>query len=273
MARLHNGKISIFIFFLLCGVIGCSATAKEGMPAAGVSGDQPHLPPRVLWAWQRSEDLSYINPRDFGVAYLACHAVLTEDSVLEHWRDQPLHVPPDTVLSPVLRIDTSRNHAANLSEEQLWKLAKIVGRISALPRTAQVQIDFDAVETERPFYRRLLELVKKENPQIRLSITALASWCIFDNWIKDLPVAETVPMLFSLGTERAKVLLYFRTCGDFLVTGCCKSLGLSLEDEEVNKLMIPKAKERTIAVRFYVFTKTAWNRKKYQTVRSMLSDQ
>jgi hypothetical protein len=256
----RNAKISIIVC-LLCFLAVIPARA-----------DQLPLPRRVLWAWQRSEDLSYINSREYGVAYLGCHAVLAEDSVYEHWRDQPLRVPPDAVLSPVLRIDSSRNRPPNLSDQQLQKLLKIIGRLSALPRTAQVQIDFDAVETERPFYRRLLEELRKECPSVPVSITALTSWCLFDNWIKDLPVAETVPMLFSLGTERRKILLYFRTSGDFLVTGCCKSLGLSLEDDEVNKLMIPSAKKRTIPVRFYVFTRSAWSRKKYQTVQSMLSD-
>jgi hypothetical protein len=230
------------------------------------------IPNKVIWAWQRPEDLSYIDPHEFAVAYLACHALLTDGSLREHWRDQPLRVPPDAVLMPVLRIDTDQHRRASLSEEQIERLLPIVSKIAKLPRTAQVQIDFDAVESERNFYRRLLQRIRAALPETQISMTALASWCLFDDWIRDLPVAEMVPMLFSLGAERQKILLYFRTHGDFLVPTCGNSLGLSLEDTEVNQLMIPIAKRRTIPVRFYFFSKTRWTEKKLDTLRKILND-
>ncbi|HNB24804.1 MAG TPA: hypothetical protein PKZ32_20450, partial [Candidatus Melainabacteria bacterium] len=103
-----------------------------------------------------------------------------------------------------------------------------------------------------------------------ISITALASWCLFDNWIKDLPIDESVPMMFSLGRDREKVLLYIRKHHDFLDARANRSLGLSLEDTRVNELMIPIAQKRKIPVRVYVFTRTAWTEKKIQAVRSLL---
>lgn len=227
------------------------------------------LPYKVLWAWQRPEDLSSIDPREFGVAFLACHAQLTGNKVNWQWRNQPLKVPANTMVVPVVRIDVDHKHDVGFSNEQLDKLANIVIKASAGANVAQVQIDFDALESERPFYRRLLERLHSEL-RVPLSITALASWCLYDNWVKDLPVSECVPMMFSLGRDRQKVLLHFRTKGDFFDKRCTQSLGLSIEDPEVNELMIPLSKRRKIPVRVYVFTKTAWTPKKVQSVRSLL---
>ena len=229
------------------------------------------LPNTILWAWQRAEDLTQLDPHEFGVAYLACNLVLSGDMVRTHWRDQPLKLALETVIVPVIRIDIDRRHPPILSDEQADKIAAVMNRIAATPRAALVQIDFDALESERPFYRQLINRVRAALPSgMPLSITSLASWCLFDNWIKDLPVDETVPMMFSLGHDRQKVMQYFASHADFLVKSCCKSLGLSLEEPDVNQLMIPAARQRKIPVRVYVFTRTAWNDKKIEAVRSML---
>ncbi len=37
-----------------------------------------------------------------------------------------------------------------------------------------------------------------------LSITALASWCSYDDWIATLPVDEAVPMLFRMEPDRRR---------------------------------------------------------------------
>lgn len=230
------------------------------------------ITPRIfLWAWQRAENLSSINPDKFGVAYLACHVILTEDNVRTQWRQQPLKVPPSTNMIPVVRIDCDEKHPPQYTQAQIERVAQLLSKVSKLPQTQAVQIDFDAKQSERLFYRQLLESVRSKLPKdLPLSITALASWCLFDNWIKDLPVDETVPMMFSLGQDRQKILLYFRTHDDFLVPGCCKSLGISLEDKEVNDLMIPPTIRRKIPLRVYVFTRSAWTDKKIQAVHTML---
>jgi hypothetical protein len=37
-----------------------------------------------------------------------------------------------------------------------------------------------------------------------LSITALASWCSWDGWLRDLPIDEAVPMLFRMEPDRKR---------------------------------------------------------------------
>lgn len=231
------------------------------------------LPNKVLWAWKRAEDLSQINPQEYGVAYLACHVFIEGDKVKWETRNQPLKIPPHTTVVPTVRIDVLRQPKPVLSNDQLEKTLWLIERAARAPNAAQIQIDFDALETERDFYRALLSRLRKSLPaKMPISITALASWCLFDNWIKDLPIDESVPMMFSLGREREKVLLYFRSHREFIDERSKRSLGLSLEDTAVNELMIPMAQKRRIPVRVYVFTKTAWTAKKLHAVDSLLSN-
>lgn len=231
------------------------------------------LPCQVLWAWQRAENLEKINPQEFGVAYLACRVLLTGADAKVSFRQQSLKVPSETALVPVVRIDTDRRQIPDFSEEQLGQVLAVLKRCAAGRQTSEVQIDFDALESERIFYRRLLERARQELPaQIPISITALASWCIFDNWIKELPVDEMVPMMFSLGAEREKILLYFKNGSDFRVASSCKSLGISLEEPEIAKLMIGIAKRRKIPVRIFIFARRAWNDKKINAVRELLKN-
>src|SRR5262249_18050832 len=191
-----------------------------------------NLPNAVLWAWQRAEDLSEIDPEQFAVAYLACTISIGE-RVSSRARVQSLKMPDKARLIPVIRVDIDRHHLPSMSESQVQAVAKTICRFASLPRTAAIQVDYDATLAERPFYRSVLNAVRsKLPPGMPLSITALASWCLFDNWIGDLPVDETVPMMFSLGPERRRVLVHFEQGHDFVRSSCCNSLGLSLEDRE-----------------------------------------
>ena len=50
-----------------------------------------------------------------------------------------------------------------------------------------IQIDFDATKSERSFYRELITDLRQRLPaNVHLSITALASWCMDDDWLSDL---------------------------------------------------------------------------------------
>lgn len=244
-----------------------AAESVDSKPSANLK-----LPSKILWAWKRPEDLSQIDPHSYGVAFLACHVFLEGENVKWQSRNQPLKLPPNTVVVPTVRIDVIHRDKPALSQQQVEKVLRLIQKAANAPNAAQVQIDFDALESEREFYRSLLEQLRKKLPAtMPISITALASWCLFDNWIKDLPIDEVVPMMFSLGPERDKVLRYFRSHREFIDKRARHSLGLSLEDTAVNELMIPLTQKRKIPVRVYVFTKTAWTEKKLQAVDSMLS--
>jgi hypothetical protein len=66
-----------------------------------------------------------------------------------------------------------------------------------------LQIDFDAPESARPFYRALVADVRRElGPDVFLSVTALLSWCATPHsWLHNLPADEIVPMAFDPGVR------------------------------------------------------------------------
>jgi hypothetical protein len=73
------------------------------------------------------------------------------------------------------------------------------------PGIAALQIDFDATRSQRNFYRDLLVDLRRQMPAgLPLSITALASWCSWDGWMRGLPVDEAVPMMFRMEPDHRR---------------------------------------------------------------------
>src|ERR1700690_4460677 len=69
------------------------------------SGRMGGLPSRMLWAWERPEDLRALDTRKAGVAYLAWTFTIRGDEVVVYPRRQALLIPPETVLLAVARIE------------------------------------------------------------------------------------------------------------------------------------------------------------------------
>jgi len=195
------------------------------------------LPPVIVWAWERPENLTFLDPQKTGVAFLAKTITLRGGKTVVKPRLQPLQLAPGTKLIAVVRIETDR---ASLSSAQLEQTAH---EISSLSGVSVVQIDFDAGVSERDFYRKLLQRVREElSPSAGLSITALASWCAGDNWIADLPVDEAVPMLFRMGVERRQFQRRLESGQSFEAAICRNSAGVSTDEpvtvSAVNRLYL-----------------------------------
>jgi hypothetical protein len=153
------------------------------------------LPRLVLWAWERPVDLRDLPP-DVGVAFLAQTVTATARAHVVLPRRQPLRVAAVTPLIAVTRIEMPGGEAS----APLDDIARAIASTADLTRVSAIQIDFDATLSQRPMYRHLLHAVRGHlPPAMPLSITALASWCMQDNWLDDLPVDEAVPMLFRMG--------------------------------------------------------------------------
>jgi hypothetical protein len=205
--------------------------------------------PRVfLWAWERPEDLRFIDPHTTGVAFLAKTLYLRGDSVIVRPRLQSLQLAPGTKLVAVVRIETDRNNPPTLSSTQLHQTANEI--LNLFPKSP-VQIDFDAVLSERNFYRELLKTVRRQLPDsTTLSITALASWCAGDDWLTDVPVDEAVPMLFRMGIERRQFQRRLESGEPFQSSRCQNSAGVST-DEPVNAPAVN---------RLYIFNPQSWTK-------------
>ena len=211
------------------------------------------MPPKILWAWERPEDLRFVDPKEFGVAFLAQTLFLEGDAVNPKLRRQPLDVTPGTYIIAVTRIETNKNARPAFSEDQRRRVVSLVKNTLELPDVKAIQIDFDAVVSERAFYRAMMHDLKKELPaNVPLTMTSLASWCTGDAWFNDFPVDEAVPMAFQMGADEDKIKAFLRNGSDWNEPLCRGSYGLSIDDP----LGIPLKPGR----RTYYFKSGAWDR-------------
>jgi hypothetical protein len=248
-------------FFLATLIATLVATAGlvlahvgPGRPALAphpvVTPQVTQLPPVVLWAWERPEDLRAIDPNTTGVAFLARTVFLSGDTVSIRPRFQPLRLAPGTQVIAVVRIESRPDASPSLSPAQLKGATHAVGAVTQLPGLAGLQIDFDATASQRDFYRELIAQVREEiPPDLPLSITALASWCIGDDWLKNLPIDDAVPMLFRMGADTREVSLHLQSGGDFRTPVCRHSLGISADEPLSN---LPAGR------RLYIFSRRPW---------------
>jgi hypothetical protein len=237
------------IAIVLAALVACASDTMATAHRSARADRMNRIPRVVLWAWERREDLSFIDPDETAVAYLARTLDLAGDGVIVRPRFQPLRVPPRTMLIAVARIEVDRRLPPTLSAAQRAETARI---IAGLARTspAAIQIDFDARRSERAFYSDLLTDVRQRMPpSMPLSMTALASWCIDDHWISGLPVDEAVPMLYRMGPDAREITAYLREGGDFVPASSRNSVGLSL-DAQVAGLAVGK--------RVYLFSPRPW---------------
>ena len=171
----------------------------------------PHFPSRLsslpritLWAWERREDLRSIDTRRFAVAYL--DRTITIGSIVSNQpRRDTLVILATASRIPVVRIETLPY--VDLSDANRAEVVRQLLDAAAEPGISALQIDFDATRSQRAFYRSILTDLRRQLPaQLPLSITALASWCSADDWLRSLPPEakpdEAVPMFFRMEPGR-----------------------------------------------------------------------
>lgn len=246
MKRSRPLAILIIGSLVLITLASCHRKARNRL-------DEIRFPTVVLWAWERPEDLSFLDSHKFAVAFLAQTLTLKGDDVTFSPRHQPLQVSPDTKMMAVTRIESQKitGQRPSLSEDQRQKVVKLILRTLEPGRVAAVQIDFDAAVSERDFYRALLQDLRAQLPDtVPLSMTALASSCIGDRWLKDLPVDEAVPMIFRMGADNAPVKNRLAAGYDFGEPLCRQSYGIAIDEP----LEMKFEKSR----RIYVFNNHSW---------------
>jgi len=218
------------------------------------------FPPVVLWAWERPEALDFIDVQGIGVAFLARTLYLSGSEVIVRPRLQPFSAPPDTKLMAVVRMASNRWRPPDLSASQREMATAAIAEVGTLSGIQALQVDFDATVSQRAFYRDVLQQLRRQLPaSMPLSITALASWCIFDDWLAGLPVDEVVPMVFRMGADQHRVRRYL-AADDFRAAACRHSLGIAT-DEPLPTLRPGR--------RLYMFHPHAW---RLETMTSFLEE-
>ena len=81
-------------------------------------------------------------------------------------------------------------------------------------------------------------------------MTALASFCVGDRWLSDLPVDEAVPMIFRMGADDRSIKNLLSSGEDFREPLCQKSYGIAV-DEPLDIQFKPGR-------RVYVFNDRSW---------------
>jgi hypothetical protein len=257
MRRISNPLFALsLIVVVLAGVFVAGFARRTNTTIKAAPARMARVPSLVLWAWERPEQLNYLDSTKVGVAFLSKTIYLRHDRVLVRPRLQPLSVAEDVPLVAVTRIEADTHDSPTFSANQLSEASKEIAELSRLPRVTTVQIDFDAKLSEREFYRKLIIDLRKQLPEnTALSITALASWCSGDNWLEDLPIDEAVPMLFRMGVDRNQILSQLTSETPFRSSKCRTSAGISV-DEPLKGL--PRTR------RVYVFNPDSWSREAVQ---------
>lgn len=158
---------------------------------------QPEL---ILWAWERPEDLRFIDNKKVGVAVFSQLITINGKQIRVRPRQQPVLMPDGTYVISVTRIESDRRSNAIPDRAILDRVVEALIKDAA--KAPMIQIDFDARKNEREFYLELLRKVRARLPkEKKISVTALASWAVYDPWIpaKDGLVDEVVPMFFQMG--------------------------------------------------------------------------
>ena len=237
-------KNSSGVSILLCAAMLCSCALKSSNQ---IKINQ-EMPATILWAWERREDLRFLDREKFGVAFLAQTLNLAGDEIVFQPRRQPLELAPNTYLVAVTRIETNKekNRRPALSDKQKTEIISLIKRTLELPGVKAVQIDFDVVVSERDFYKSLMKDLRKNLPEnTPLSITALASWCVGDRWFNEMPVDEAVPMAFRMGADDKPIRDFLAKENDWREPLCKGSYGIAL-DEPLQAKFKPNR-------RFYIF--------------------
>ena len=213
--------IPVALAALLCSL----ALHPDSLPAT--ASRMAPLPRITLWAWERREDLHAIDPKHFAVAWLD-RTVTIGETVRSQPRRDAAFFPAAAAHIPVVRIETASGAILNAEKRDA-----VVGELLSAarqPGIAALQVDFDATRSQRAFYRDLLIELRGEMPaHLPLSITALASWCSYDDWLHGLPIDEAVPMLFRMEPDRRRAPL---NLDEFRIREplCRTSAGLSTDE-------------------------------------------
>ncbi len=222
------GKRYALLVSLAFALAGCGG--KSSRAASGLSRHTEI----VLWAWHGAHDLRFLEARaaearTVSVAYLARRIVVGERHVQPQLRSTPLRLADETRRTAVVRIEAATGLSERAFQDALPQLRDHLNVAAHEPLVTALQIDFDAPARLRPAYRELLREARALlSPGQRLEMTALASWCLDDQWVEEGLVDAVVPMLFEMGPTASRIRA--RLASARLAPLCQGAVGVSATD-------------------------------------------
>ena len=127
----------IIFLFLFVSLITFSACRVKNQVNAKLNSE---MPAKILWAWERPEDLRFLDAEKYGVAFLAQTLTLAQDDVVFRPRRQPLELPDNIYVIAVTRIETVKENSKRpaLSAEQRKKIVSLIKKTLELPHVKAI---------------------------------------------------------------------------------------------------------------------------------------
>lgn len=255
--------------FSLALLVALAASAAWLSFEAGSARNLQPTKQITLWAWERKENLSYIDPKTTRVAYFAGKLYIKNECVRFRPRTHALLLPPNTNVTPTYRIETIRGQSATPAACSAAVVADAIAedversarRIGTRGPVNEVQIDFDAAEDEREYYKSILRDLRSKLPdRTKISITALASWLLDDKWLDDGTPDKAVAMLFSMGRSKSDILAHLSAKQLDSGGKLDIAVGISANERETNRALA-KLGVLQKAHSIYIFNSNPWTHK------------
>ncbi len=212
----------------------------------------------VLWSWQRADDLSFVD-KGVVVAPLVASIFVDKNGVSVQPRTNVLKLAKKTQIIPVIRLEIPPH--IHVNDVHIDTIVHRINSFIVSCKSDAIQIDFDAAKSQRLLYEKLLTKLHVSLPNIKISITALASWCVGDTWIDKLPITHAVPMLYNLGAHADDFKKYFTDKKKWKAAKCQCHIGF----EESDIFTKPPR-----GWHVYVFNNKAWSVRSYKNVGEKL---
>lgn len=179
---------------------------------------------RRYWAWlllaalcapvQAATDVAWVWPSSDAppAADYQTLAVLTDtllfkgEGVARQPRRRALVVLDARVqVIPVVHVQALPDSPDVFTDAQRKAVLGALDRAVAGATSGWVQLDFEAPSRQREAYLALVKTARQRLPaSVRLSVTALASWCLQGAWLDSLAADEVVPMWYRMGEPVAQ---------------------------------------------------------------------
>ena len=179
--------------------------ARVDSPASRAQVDAALGTRGVAWIWPSSNGPVADRAAGYREAAVLVETLVIHAGGVERMpRMQPLALPSDVKLLPVLHVEAAVDAPDTFSNAQLDDIVAAFSRHAAEADAGagMLQLDFEAPRRERAAYQALVARTRAALPaRTRLSVTALAHWCTESDWLDHLQVDEVVPMLYRLGPQ------------------------------------------------------------------------
>ncbi|MEG3178701.1 hypothetical protein U1872_20910 [Sphingomonas sp. RB3P16] len=245
---LSSGVRAALLLSLVLILAGCDA--RQGKPA------RSRL---ILWAWERPEDLRF-HP-DADIAIQTGFIEIRGDALKARGRYFPLRSTkrPSTAL---VHVQIDHSEPLRWSPALRAQLAAAIHFYATATPAPRVQLDFEVRKSERQILlQALTDLRRALPPKTELSITALASWCMDDDWLQSAPVDEIVPMLFRMQKDGPAIIKTLADGGDFRNPRCRAAVAISSDS--------PIARAQP-GRRVYLFNPRSWTQQSFRRAQHVV---